>query len=169
MPLSVGPVYACFEINDELLVIDTAIDQAKSDDKKWAEGAEPRFAFYRSGIENGLTNLNPPLAMNGKWNVLLAPDIVSYSGTTDNDFVKEIEKGSKAQFPRVSLSITETSIDFADWKIQTSTGRFTYWIDPLNLGKNIQLSGQCAIFKREFKIEALPKTNIQHTSWKQIN
>jgi hypothetical protein len=36
IPLLIGPAYARFEINDRLFVIDTATDQAKSDNKEWA-------------------------------------------------------------------------------------------------------------------------------------
>jgi hypothetical protein len=168
LPLFVGPVYACFEINDGLLVIDTAMHQAKNENKKWAALAQPSFAFYRSGIENGLSNLNPPLMMNGKWDMLLAPDIVSYSGTTDNEMVKEFETLNKTTVPHVALSITETSINFMDWEIQTSTGRFRYWTPPdgPSFGaKSIQLTGQCAVFKRD----SSSQSDVIHFFWKKTN
>jgi hypothetical protein len=171
LPLHVGPVYACFGIGDELFVIDTAMDQAKSDKKEWAAYAEPSFAFYRSGIESGLMNLSPPLMMDGKWNLgLSSAGIVSYSGTTDNEMVKEMEHANPGlKVPRVTLSIDEEQIAFGDFTIQSATGRFTYWTDALSLGKNIQLPAQCAIFKMDFKMETPPKANIQHMFWKQVN
>ena len=49
LPLLVGPVFACFGINDELLVIDTAVDQAKSNNKGWAALAQPRFRILPVG------------------------------------------------------------------------------------------------------------------------
>jgi hypothetical protein len=171
LPLLVGPVYACFEINDQLFVIDTAMDQAKSDNKEWAALARPSVAFYRSGIENGTAVLTE--FMNGKWNLSLsAMGVVSYSGTTDNEMAKESEKLNKITVPRVALAITETSINFADFEIQASTGRFRYWIPANELfpgAKPGQLPGQCATFKRDFKMESSSKANNQHTFWRQVN
>ena len=173
LPLHIGPIYACFQINDELLVVDTAIDQATSDNKEWAALARPSFAFYRSGIENGLSKFADPAFMDGKWSpLLLQTGSASYSGTTDNDMVKEFEKLNKRTIPHFALTITPSSIDLWDWKIQSSTGRFGYWTpsdDPTFGNKSVQLTGQCAIFKMDFKMESSPKANIQHISWRQVN
>lgn len=173
LPLHIGPVYACFQINDELLVVDTATDQAINDNKKWAALARPSFAFYRSGIENGLSNFADPMFMDGKWDpLLLQLGIASYSGTTDNDMVKEFEKSNKITIPHFALTITPSSIDLWDWTIQSSTGRFRYWTpsdDPTFGSKSIQLTGQCAIFKMDLKMESPSKTNIQHMFWRQVN
>jgi hypothetical protein len=160
LPLLRGPVYACFGINDELFVIDTAIDQAKSDSKELAALATPRFAFYRSGIETGLTNLNPPAMMDGKWDPgLSAAGIASYSGQTSR-------LAEKLNLPHLKLSITETTIDFGDWVIQTSTGRFRYSTEtdvPVVGRKPIEVTGQCAVFKKDFKMESPPNAKVQHT------
>jgi hypothetical protein len=173
LPLHIGPIYACFQINDELLVVDTAIDQATSDNKEWAALARPSFAFYRSGIENGLSKFADPAFMDGKWDPLQSQmGIANYSGTTDNDMVKEFEKLNKIAIPHFVLAITPSSIDLWDWTIQSSTGRFRYWTpsdDPTFGNNSVQLTGQCAIFKRDFKMESSPKANVQHNFWKQIN
>jgi len=167
LPLLVGPVYACFGINDELFVIDTSMDQAKNENKEWAVLAEPRFAFYRSGIESGLANLRPPLTMDGKWNLSFsAAGIVSYSGTTDSKMAKEMEQGNPGlKIPRVTLSIDQEQIAFGDFRIQSATGRFTYWTDPLGLGKNVQLPGQCAVFNRDSSSQG----GVIHSSWKKTD
>lgn len=167
LPLLIGPVYACFGINDELFVIDTSVDQAKNENKEWAARAEPRFAFYRLGIESGLTNLSPPLTMEGKWNLSFSPGgIVSYSGTTDSKIAKEMEQANPGlKIPRVTLSIDQEQIALGDFRIQFATGRFTYWTDPLGLGKNVQLPGQCAVFKRD----SSRKGDVLHFSWKKTD
>ncbi|MGA2645588.1 MAG: hypothetical protein ABSF15_12805 [Candidatus Sulfotelmatobacter sp.] len=173
LPLHVGPVYACFGINDELLVLDTAMDQAKSENKKWAALAEPSVAFYQSGIENGMS-VAASLWLEGEWDLSQAPSAPSYTGhfnfkSEDN---KQQAAIMKTHVPHATMFISETSISFWDWTIQTSTGRFRYWTpddDPSFRNKSIQLTGQCAVFKRDVKIESSPKATIQHGFWKQIN
>lgn len=164
LPLFVGPVYACFGIKDELFVVDTSMDQARSDDKKWAALAQPQIAFYRSGIETGVSTI--PVAMEGKWDLMLSPTAVSYSGTTESETAKELEQTNKGlKIPSVTLTINDEQIAFGDLKIQSSTGRFTYWTDPFGSGKNLQVSGQCAIFKRDLSSQ----NKVLEFSWKKAN
>ncbi len=164
LPLFVGPVYACFGIKDELFVIDTSMDQARSADKKWAALAQPQIAFYRSGIETGVSAI-PGFAMEGKWDLTLSPTAV-YRGTTDNDMAKELERANPGlKIPSVTLAIDDEQVAFGDMKIQSSTGRFSYWTDPSGLGRNLQITGQCAVFERASSIQ----NNVVHSFWKKTN
>ncbi len=165
LPLFLGPVYACFGIKDELFVIDTAMDQARGADKKWAALELPRVAFYRSGIETGVSTI-PAFAMEGKWDLTLSPKAVSYRETTDDATAKELEQANPGlKIPVITLAIDDQQIEFGDLRIQSSTGRLTYWTDPSGLGKNLQLSGRCAIFKRDLS----GQNKVADCSWKKAN
>jgi hypothetical protein len=159
--LNVGPVYACFGVNDELFVIDTALDLVRSDDKKYTAIAKPTVSFYKNGIETGIKFLSPMTGvfMDGGWSGF-SPDSMVYSGQT----TKLAEDNG---VPHTTMLISSSTIEFGDWRIQTSTGRFSYKTSLT--GKPVQIAGQCAIFKKDTRIELSPNGNTAHTYWRQIN
>lgn len=158
VPMTFGPLYACFGSDDELFVVDSTVDGAK-DDKLW-QLAHPSFMFYRDGIESSL-GLATHMVMltEGKWSRLL-PDHPRFTAVSTEDDKKQF---GLAEQTEISVSSEQISISH-ELTIQSATGRFIYTTKGPN-GQPVELAGQCAVFKQDQRLEK----SALHMFWKQIN
>jgi hypothetical protein len=158
VPMTFGPLYACFGIDDELFIVDSTIDGAK-DDKLW-QLAHPSFTFYKSGVKSGLDLATHMIVLtDGKWDRLL-PERPRFTANSTEDDKKQL---GIAQPVEIFVDPEQIMIN-RELTIQSATGRFTYTTKGLN-GQPVQLGGQCAVFRQDQHLEK----NTLHMSWKQIN
>jgi hypothetical protein len=158
VPMTFGPLYACFGIDDELFIVDSTIDGAK-EDKLW-QVAHPRFIFYKSGIKSGLDLATQMVILtDGKWDRVL-PEHPRFTANSTEDDKKRL---GIAQLVEISVSPDQIAIGH-ELTIQSATGRFTYTTKGFN-DQPGQLAGQCAVFKQGRRLER----NTLHMFWTQIN
>jgi hypothetical protein len=157
VPMTFGPLYACFGFDDELFIVDSTVDGAK-DDKLW-QVAHPRFTFYKSGIKSGLDLATHMIMLtDGKWDRLL-PEYPRFTANSTEDDKKRL---GIAEPVEISVDTEQITISH-ELTIQSATGRFTYTTKGFN-DQPAQLAGQCAVFKQDQRLEK----NTLHVFWKQI-